>query len=557
MGCVIYNSNWINLTIDGSIFENNTGTQSSAIYTGGSDIVKINNSKFINNIGDHWGAIYLNARTNSNSSIANSIFINNSAKIAGAISIASAPDTQIINCTFINNSASDYAGAIRVYSNRVLITDCKFINNSATNNGGAIYNYYSSNVNVTNSEFTENKAGLYGGAYFNYGDNTKIANCRFTNNVANYGGGIYNSASGLIVSGNTMSSNIANFFGNEIFNGATMGILNLKYLNNSSITVNNNTQITLYATLTDDMGNPITGQVVTFFINGLSVGSNTFIEGFADLTYFVNLNTENAVASGSYLGSTNSINLWNGMLRITSTSEAEGDISLDHDEYFVNDTVEGVINVVNNGPNDIYDVRVKINLPQGFNLNNNDIILSQGYYDYITNIWYIDNLAPTARAIMVFIGEFTQKGQYTTSINISGDNFNSSIDSFNVLVIEKVSNSGNGSNSTNGSNNSSNNGSSNGPNNDSNDSNSDNDKDSNNGKNGSNGDTDKNSNSKRNNSSKILENQNNSKNESYIKNSNDYLVAEVGMKKTGVPIMIDIFLVLLSIIGLCARKKQK
>ncbi|MBZ9570361.1 hypothetical protein KQY27_02230 [Methanobrevibacter sp. TMH8] len=541
-GGAIYDQNWINLTIEGTNFTNNSAIVASggAIYIGGSDRAQINNSKFENNIAvGSGGAVSFNAMY---SNITNSIFINNSANVAGAVDFASAPDGSLIYCIFINNSANNYAGALRIYSNRVLVSGSRFINNSATNYGGAIYNNANNNVIINNSDFSQNKAN-YGGAFYNAGD-AKITRSNFISNLANYGGGIYNSNGNyLIVSANTMFSNIANDLGNEIYNNGNMGILNLKYLNNSNIIVNNNSQITLYATLTDDMGNPVTGQTVSFLIDGLSVGYSIFIEGAAELTYFVNLNTENALVNGLYLGSGNNINILNGMLRITSTSEVGGNLTLNQTEYFVNDTIKGVINVINNGPNHVYNVNVKINLPAWFNINKNDIIVSQGYYDDITGIWYIGDLVSTARAMMEFTGEFTQKGQGILSIDISGDNFNNSMDSFNFLVKEKTLNNGTNPGSNNNSNNS-NNGSNKG---------------NGSGSNGSNSGNGNGSNHKENNPPDKSKDQDFDKN-SYIKKGNDnnrnnnYLVVEANMKKTGVPI-VAILLILLSILGLSIRRK--
>lgn len=436
-GGAIYDQNAVNLTIIDSTFENNTATASSggSIYTGPSDKILINNSKFINNNANVGGAISCHSR---NSSIINSIFINNSANVAGAMNLYGNSDGSIINCSFINNFASNYGGALRTYSSRTIINGSKFINNSATNYGGALYNY--ADLTIINSDFKGNNAS-YGGAYFNQGDNSKIINSNFTNNLANYAGAIYNSASSLSVSGNNMSSNVANILANEIYNSGTMNILNLKYLNNSIITVNNNTQIILYATLTDDMGNPITGQEVTFLINGFTVGYANFINGMANLTYFINLNTNQATVNGAYLGSGNNINILNGILRVNSISAVNGNISLNNDQYYVNDPVKGVINLANNGPNIVYNIIIKFILPSGFNINKSDIIVSQGFYDFKNDIWYVGDLVSTAKAMMVFTGEFNQKGQYIQYIDISGDNFNSSIDSVNVSVKEKTLNS--------------------------------------------------------------------------------------------------------------------
>ncbi len=276
-----------NGNISHSIFINNTAySYGGAIYGGMAEVIY--NCTFINNT-----AIYSSGGAIANiRSASNCTFINNSAySTGGAIQYCRV----IFNCNFINNSAispygSGSGGAIYVDSSGN-ISNCTFINNTASINGGAIYlRMY--NYTVENNNFINNTANNNGGAIFifYYENYSILKDNNFTNNKANgYGGGIYNEGNVTLV-GNNMTDNTAGILGNAIYNNGTMGVLNLTYLENATITINvtTGTIVILNATLTDDMGNPITGQNITFYVNGTLIGNIESNEGYVSLTYEVN-----------------------------------------------------------------------------------------------------------------------------------------------------------------------------------------------------------------------------------------------------------------------------
>ncbi|RBQ24290.1 hypothetical protein ALNOE001_03120 [Candidatus Methanobinarius endosymbioticus] len=133
-------------------------------------------------------------------------------------------------------------------------------------------------INVNNNSFTTNKAEEYGGAIFN--------------NVSN-----------MTLLGNTMDSNTASILGNIIYNNGSMGILNLTYINNSTVNVTNGSVIVLYFALTDDMGNPITGQNMIFYVNGINIANIVSIEGYENTTYTViGSSGDNLPVNGYYDG---------------------------------------------------------------------------------------------------------------------------------------------------------------------------------------------------------------------------------------------------------------
>jgi hypothetical protein len=118
-----------------------------------------------------------------------------------------------------------------------------------------------------------------------------------------------------MVSGNIMTGNHADVLGNMIYNLGNMGVLNLTYINNSTKVVGRNQNVTLFAYLTDDMGNTITGQNITFIVNGTFIGNVTSIEGYANLSYTTSNLLGVFSVTGDYTGHTDYlINIFNGQL---------------------------------------------------------------------------------------------------------------------------------------------------------------------------------------------------------------------------------------------------
>ena len=196
-GFIIDNSVFINNTAndDGHVrIEGNNGTISKSTFINsprraisiitGNNIL-ISNSSFIN----HKGVGVSTAAYNT--TIADSIFVNNSGGNAGAIQSNSAYNT-IVNSTFINNTATSNGGAIifNIVSGNVI--DSIFINNTAKGYyGGAVW---MKRGNISGSIFINNNVGHYGGAValnsLN-GQNSTLYDCVFMNNYAGeIGGGV-------------------------------------------------------------------------------------------------------------------------------------------------------------------------------------------------------------------------------------------------------------------------------------------------------------------------------------------------------------------------------
>ncbi len=320
----IYNSG-NNMIISGCEFtnisaNNFSGTTSSyggAIYNNGTNMA-IYDCNFTNTIAyNHGGAIYTNG---DNTVILGCNFINNTLYSGTGVGIFNnGINTTISNCNFLNNSGNSFGGAIRNagQGNNLVVSYCNFTNNIGSN-GGAFFSNMAINISVLYCNFINNIATINGGAIaISSGDDIVISNCNFINNSAiEYGGAIFNNGN-MSVSNNTMADNSAGL-GQMIYNNGSMGILNLTYINNSTIAVLNGSTITIYATLTDDMGNTVTGQDILFYVDGIFIANLTSIEGQANTTYLVN-KTPVAIlpVTGEYSGHEGySININNGQLEI-------------------------------------------------------------------------------------------------------------------------------------------------------------------------------------------------------------------------------------------------
>ena len=124
----------------------------------------------------------------------------------GAIKCFNDSNPTIRNCFFTNNSASGMGGAIYIKNSSPVIDNCTFVGNIATDGyGGAIfsehiYSEHSSNPLITNCLITGNIAAgadHHGGGICFWGDQTGgsdglVLNCLVTANSADHrGGGLY------------------------------------------------------------------------------------------------------------------------------------------------------------------------------------------------------------------------------------------------------------------------------------------------------------------------------------------------------------------------------
>jgi len=212
------------LTIDNSVFNNNTADNGGAIYNHEYGTLTIYNSTFNNNTADYGGAI----NNNGTLTIYNSTF-NNNAENGGAIYNDEYGTLAIYNSTFNNNTA-DYGGAIYNYGTLTIYNST--FNNNTAENGGAINNNGYGTLTIYNSTFNNNTSD-FGGAIFNGYGTLTIYNSTFNNNAGSSGGAICNGGISTIYN-STFNNNTSTVSGGAIDNYETLTIYNSTFNNNKN-----------------------------------------------------------------------------------------------------------------------------------------------------------------------------------------------------------------------------------------------------------------------------------------------------------------------------------
>ncbi len=268
----------VSLNTDFAHVRNCTFISNSVIDDAGGAITisgesKVSNSTFINNTAKMGGAVELyhgsvfscrfeNNRATSGSAIKidyrstidGCIFKNNYAESEGAILVTGSNDV-ISNSQFINNQAGRYGAAIYSWAgaDNIKVDNCQFRGNTANSLGGAIL-FVGKNCQISNSLFENNKASSllsFGGAICleNSGDHTSITNCTFKKNSASIrGGAIYwmgEESKKAIIADSTFERNSANY------GGAITIVENLGLIANSTFEYNSAS----YGGAIDNLGN--------------------------------------------------------------------------------------------------------------------------------------------------------------------------------------------------------------------------------------------------------------------------------------------------------------
>lgn len=239
-----------NLTIENTNILNNyieseapiSQIRGGIIYNSGN--LKLNNVNMSNNTGKFRGMTltFFGFILNSEKSdiIVNNSHFENNAIINDGVKSFVAPtnviriidsNASVSNSKFINNSGSINAGGIGYYNNEkiMLIENCLFDSNTVETQGGAIF--VEGNVNSNNNTYRNNFAGRNGGAVYVYGyydaGSTLLGNFVSTNDLFEYnsvksipdpdgeartlswGGAICSKAGSLTIINDTFYRNIA------------------------------------------------------------------------------------------------------------------------------------------------------------------------------------------------------------------------------------------------------------------------------------------------------------------------------------------------------------
>ena len=154
-----------NLTINDSFFANNSAQLGGAIFVGQGSSVNVNNCTFVGNSATNC--------TDDDRCIGGALFIDNACTVTAQ------------NSTFENNTSGFSGGAIAVYRATFEGTENDFNYNQANNFGGSIFAHFSSSITSDTSTFTSNEAGFSGGVmYADYLSSISVKNGAFHYNNA-------------------------------------------------------------------------------------------------------------------------------------------------------------------------------------------------------------------------------------------------------------------------------------------------------------------------------------------------------------------------------------
>uniref|UniRef100_UPI00388F1083 Ig-like domain repeat protein n=1 Tax=Methanobrevibacter sp. TaxID=66852 RepID=UPI00388F1083 len=255
-------------TIDDVDFINNTAARGGALYSR-SNVATLQNSRFTNNTASiYGGALYVNEEVNS-LSVSNNDFIDNNANEGGAV-YSNSKSVTTTNSNFYNNSANS-GGAIYINKGEFTISGSTLENNTATIEGGAVDVRSSDGVEIKGSLLKNNSAPL-GGAVYWYGNNGKIIESHFVSNNATNGSSVnWRGSSGSIEKSTFNDSNIN--FGSVFWHGPDGSISESTFLTPKAVYIcsygdvhfKDNTELS-----------PESGDYIIYVANKASFDSNDF-----------------------------------------------------------------------------------------------------------------------------------------------------------------------------------------------------------------------------------------------------------------------------------------
>ena len=372
-------------------FVNNTASLGGAIYDSG-DKAGFDNLTFIFNSALSGGAIYNNGFYDN---VVDCNFIANSAFGAdysnGGAIYNLGTNTKIFSSNFLNNSADYMGGSIFQSGANIQCNGCDFSYSNAFYGGSIYLNGRSGSVDC--SSFNDNYA-VYGAAIYNNAVNFRIINNRFRNNNANISGGaIHNTASVLSIYNNQMFNCSAGEYGNYIFTNAKISYLTVSVLNNASINILNHKNIYLFANITDNLGNPITGGNVSFLIYNhnldeyFDVGVSSLYEGIAYIEYGENLDLGLYKLYADYIYAAEPIFSEIGTVLSLLSSELHVTINTDLDFIEINDTFN--LNMVLVGGDGNYIENAEIQIYENYRYIDSVFTDNKGFCNYTSkNIFH-------------------------------------------------------------------------------------------------------------------------------------------------------------------------
>lgn len=252
-GGAIYAEGSLDVTVVGSSFILNSGSNGGAIGSLNSDVTLVNDT-FTGNAATGTGGNSIDA-----SCAVNGGQVGNGGN-SGAVAIDGGSDgtATICGCAFAQNTAGAFGGALfrtaDAATQAVNVDQTTFDGNTSVSGGGAMY-IHNCNLAITASTLSNNTSSVSGGAIQADGTTVHFVNDTFAENSAKkgLGGAMALFSSGANAAGTIQSVTFANnhadggpgFFAGAIAGGATLDIRDTIFWNNT----------------TQDCGSPVTCQI--------------------------------------------------------------------------------------------------------------------------------------------------------------------------------------------------------------------------------------------------------------------------------------------------------
>jgi predicted outer membrane repeat protein len=264
------------LTVVNTTFDNNSAPNGGAINNFNASDANIINATFTGNSATNGGAI-LNRGSGATINVYSSTITDNTASNGAGISNGGTSDAgiaHIINTTISDNTATGDGGGISTRGTLTLeyaVVD----NNNASSDGGGIFVGSLSNqsVTITGSDITNNFAGGQGGGLF-YTENPSgtfinlldVVDSTFDNNEADEGGGIYAARTTVDITRSTISNNEASNIGVGGGGGVYFNSVSVVDITNSTVSGNHARQ---------DGGGVYINNSTTATISNSTIANNT------------------------------------------------------------------------------------------------------------------------------------------------------------------------------------------------------------------------------------------------------------------------------------------
>ena len=222
LGGAVFNADTATLTVNTSLFQGNSALDGGGLYVASGATATLNGVTLQANGGGYGGGL-----ENSGTVTLNNSLVNLNTVTGSGGGIWNLGGTVTVQRTTVSNNRAYEGGGINSYGNHLQITDANIVGNVATGtHGGGIYHgggtAFIANATISGNQAPDASANG-GGIYQNSDDNLTLTNATLVNNQAGFfGGGFYHFGRYAILTNVTIGNNQAGVAGNAIYEDSPM-----------------------------------------------------------------------------------------------------------------------------------------------------------------------------------------------------------------------------------------------------------------------------------------------------------------------------------------------